>query len=937
MKSIQQRELYGILTRFPIEPFGTAYRRQRYGIFGNFVYFKRKSFYFCTQNSEKPFAMRKTFLLIISLFFALGMASAQDVYVAGNGNGTGKIWKNDSLVHSISDTVQVYLSAMQIAPDGSIFAAGRAFDTATGFMQGRVWLNDSLVFAADSNTIINALRLNGNDWIAAGGNTSWLNGEILHEYRIDSTTFGDIYALAIDTTTGDIFAGGSTSDSLAVAAVWKNDSLLWLGDNHYSCILDLCHDSTDLYAAGYFALEGLVSAALWQNDSIIFSVGDLETDAMFSAMNIHDGSIYLAGYIDDSLIVWQDGEVLYSHPFTNYSEINALVVNEFGVYYAGLIDSVATVWKDGEILFQLEDCQNIAAIAVLPPPPVPEFTLTVMTNDTLWGNVLGGGVYPLGDTATIEAFPIIGCEFLFWNDSITDNPRNIVVTQDSTFTAHFGLIEYLIEVTASPDDAGTVTGGGIYHYGDTATLIASPFEGFEFLGWSDSIADNPRAVIVAADSSFTALFGIRQCSVEVVASPEGAGIMTGSGSYTYGTTIEIEATALEGHDFLQWADGIADNPRSVIIMSDTTFIAEFSTYQYEITTDVAPENGGTVTGGGTYGHGSVATLTATPNPGFSFVCWHDGMVSNPRLVTVTQDGFFKAMFSQDPLPQYTVEVVSADTTLGLAEGGGMFEEGSVIEIKARPKDHAVFLKWNDGITDNPRTITVTHDMTFTVFFEERPTYSIRVVSDNPLYGSVYGGGMYYAGTEVLISATPNVGCHFIGWQDGDMSNPRTVVVSENAVYTAYFDKTPVTTYSVSITCNPNHGFILGTSSGEFAAGSTINVAAIEADGYRFMRWSDGITDNPRQIVVDHDITLTALFESVGIDESQTTQLRIYPNPASDAVRIEGMEGELKIFNANGLLVKSLRINGDTTLSLAGLPAGVYFIGTEGRFAKLIKK
>lgn len=28
-KSLQQRELYGILTRFPIEPFGTAYRRQK--------------------------------------------------------------------------------------------------------------------------------------------------------------------------------------------------------------------------------------------------------------------------------------------------------------------------------------------------------------------------------------------------------------------------------------------------------------------------------------------------------------------------------------------------------------------------------------------------------------------------------------------------------------------------------------------------------------------------------------------------------------------------------------------------------------------------------------------------------------------------------------------------------------------------------------------
>jgi hypothetical protein len=33
VKSLQQRELLGICTRFPIEPRGTAYRRQRYSIF----------------------------------------------------------------------------------------------------------------------------------------------------------------------------------------------------------------------------------------------------------------------------------------------------------------------------------------------------------------------------------------------------------------------------------------------------------------------------------------------------------------------------------------------------------------------------------------------------------------------------------------------------------------------------------------------------------------------------------------------------------------------------------------------------------------------------------------------------------------------------------------------------------------------------------------
>ncbi len=41
-----------------------------------------------------------------------------------------------------------------------------------------------------------------------------------------------------------------------------------------------------------------------------------------------------------------------------------------------------------------------------------------------------------------------------------------------------------------------------------------------------------------------------------------------------------------------------------------------------------------------------------------------------------------------------------------------------------------------------------------------------------------------------------------------------------------------------------------------------NTAVIEAtanEGYQFSQWSDGNTDNPRTIVVDEDITLTAQF------------------------------------------------------------------------------
>jgi hypothetical protein len=53
---------------------------------------------------------------------------------------------------------------------------------------------------------------------------------------------------------------------------------------------------------------------------------------------------------------------------------------------------------------------------------------------------------------------------------------------------------------------------------------------------------------------------------------------------------------------------------------------------------------GTVSGGGSYGNGATATLTAMPNAGYRFVRWQDGNTENPRIVTVTSDATYIAYF-----------------------------------------------------------------------------------------------------------------------------------------------------------------------------------------------------------------------------------------------------------------------------------------------------
>lgn len=65
---------------------------------------------------------------------------------------------------------------------------------------------------------------------------------------------------------------------------------------------------------------------------------------------------------------------------------------------------------------------------------------------------------------------------------------------------------------------------------------------------------------------------------------------------------------------------------------------------------------------------------------------------------------------------------------------------------------------------------------------------VVVVSCNPSQGSTSGSGSYVSGSSATISATPNSGYIFAGWNDGDTTNPRTITVTGNAHYVALFEQ-----------------------------------------------------------------------------------------------------------------------------------------------------
>ena len=111
--------------------------------------------------------------------------------------------------------------------------------------------------------------------------------------------------------------------------------------------------------------------------------------------------------------------------------------------------------------------------------------------------------------------------------------------------------------------------------------------------------------------------------------------------------------------------------------------------------------------------------------------------------------------------------------------------------------------------------------------------------------------------DTLITATANYGYHFVQWSDGVTDNPRTINPMEEVIYIAEFDKNIYTITDLSDTVQ---GAIAGALKAEYL--DLMKMTAVPKYGYRFTQWSDGVTDNPRYLILTCDTAFTAEFVPV---------------------------------------------------------------------------
>ena len=112
---------------------------------------------------------------------------------------------------------------------------------------------------------------------------------------------------------------------------------------------------------------------------------------------------------------------------------------------------------------------------------------------------------------------------------------------------------------------------------------------------------------------------------------------------------------------------------------------------------------------------------------------------------------------------WVVTLLANNNRWGEVTGGGLYSNNTTITITATPYEGCTFLRWSDGNTDNPRTLTVTKDITLTAEFVENRDMTIIFTNSEDNDSEIYSQSL-----TITFPAAPEIeGFTFLGWKATD--------------------------------------------------------------------------------------------------------------------------------------------------------------------------
>ncbi|WP_145045057.1 Ig-like domain-containing protein [Paenibacillus xylanexedens] len=448
---------------------------------------------------------------------------------------------------------------------------------------------------------------------------------------------------------------------------------------------------------------------------------------------------------------------------------------------------------------------------------------------------------------------------------------------------------------------GMTAGDGDYALDEVATLTASSYDGYTFVGWYDNEAGTGTPISTNTTYTFTvtsageyyAKFRVlpfaqndsyRVVRGETLDVPAETGILANDTAPGNGTLTAESISSLsdsskgtltvnnDGSLSFVADDGASGSVTFTYRASDETGQSNVATVTITITmpisTHVLGNVGGTTAGDNTYALGESATLTATPATGYAFVGWYDHEegtgtpVSTNAIYTfnVTSAGEYYAKFSSLPVAENDSYQVVRGGKLTVPVAKGILANDTVVGNNTLT---AVSIS---TISDPSKgTLTVNTDGSFTFEANENASGSVTFT-----YQASDGVGESNVATVTITFTNPSINGTVMDKKTGDPISGATVILRDLAGK----EKGRVTTGSDGKYNFDNvviNKYILEVISHEYSPAhrevsvSTVNGNAngVVTEDFELVEYKITLTANPSSILGNG--TATSVFKAVVTD------------------------------------------------------------------------
>ena len=411
-------------------------------------------------------------------------------------------------------------------------------------------------------------------------------------------------------------------------------------------------------------------------------------------------------------------------------------------------------------------------------------------------------------------------------------------------------------------------------------VVAVPNEGFSFDRWSDGLESAERQD--ARDVTVVAMFRVKPkptYTITYLLGEHGAALL-GSPyqSRTEGDyTAPVTAVAQTGFRFLQWNDGVKDNPRTDKVTAENkTYTAQFM--QVFTLTYVAGD-GGTIVGTTPQtvdAGGSGTEVEAKANAGYRFVKWDDGITTAKRTETNVQASkTYTAQFAAD------VKTFAVTLTQG-AHGTISIKDYTAEQLQAVAKDTELAVVVTPDAGWKLKTLTANGA-------DIADTKTFRVIAD----------------VEVNVEFE----------KEGSAPQPKTFAVTLAEEGEGELKVTGIEESKLNAV----------------PEGTELTAVATPAKGWKLKSLTAGTQDilSDGKFTVTANVEVKAVFEkSTFVEDAMLANVQVAPNPFTTQLRLlcNGATGRYDLLNAQGVVVRAGNMaDSEVAIETRDLTSGLYLL------------